>query len=147
MSSPVTTLMSTIATTWAALTPPDRTTIAYRELTGHRAHDGTSGDRSFRWRLPQRTETIAERGPDASEVEWALVAELRITAAGRGSAALADAVANETNLLARALEKLSNYGAATILEVTLDGVSAEIEPESGDAICEFRITALTWETD
>jgi hypothetical protein len=138
--------MSQISTTWEALTPPDRTTITYHELDGRGRSAGTSGDRGFWFDLPQRSEPILEAGPASSLVSWELEVVLRLSQAGRTRSAMADAVANESTLLARAIEKTSSWPSNTLAVLTR-GTRSERDGPDGDALIYFAINLLTSETD
>lgn len=145
MTSPVTAAASQIATDWAALVPPDRTTIGYREETTRARFTGTTGDRVFFFGLPSRESVEAQCGAALSQVLWGLVARLRISQAGRTRDELADAVANESNLLMRAVEKRATWPAG-VLEVQTEATAPELD-DNGDAIVIFEFLILTEETD
>lgn len=148
MSSPVVTAISQIATDWAALTPPDRTSITYAENVGRRKMTGTAGDRKFWFRPPTRTEVLAQRGTSWSIVEWSVVSELRLSQAGRNLDDLADIATNESNLLMRAVEKRESWPSGVIAVITDDAVTDfEGESENGDLLVSMFFRIQTQETD
>lgn len=146
MSSPVILVRQQIADTWEALTPPDRSAVTYHAVESRRKLTGDAGDRGFFLHLPRRGEPIAEAGITASQVPWTIAAELRLSQSGRSIDDLCDASTNESNLLARAIEKTSSWPANTIAVIT-HAVESTHDEESGDVIVTFEIEVQTSETD
>lgn len=148
MTSPVVEVMNQIATDWIAETPPTRTTSRYHEDTRPAAkrRGNTSADRAFWWDLPMRLAPVAEDGSAATQVDWIIRAHLLLSAAGRGFAALADAVANESNQLLRAVEQRTAWPAG-VIEVITEDTQPDRDAESGDAEVVMTFRVLCSETD
>jgi hypothetical protein len=145
MATPVVATLSAISTAWEALTPPDRTTVTYHELDGRARRSGVAGDRGFVFSLPRRMEAAGHAGVAATQVWWLCSAELRLSQAGRTRATLADAVANESNLLMRSVEKTSSWP-SNVNAVVTRGTEVDLD-DGGDAIVVLEFDILTSETD
>lgn len=148
MTSPLTLVRDQIAETWEALTPPDRTTVLYRQVTGRSNRRGaTSSDRTFRFLLPVREEPVGQFGPSVTHVRWTLRAEVTLSQGGRSTTSLFDASANESNLLARSIEMTSTWP-TNVIGVVQGSVEITEDPESeGDVILQFEWSVTTAETD
>lgn len=147
MTSPVNAALDQIATQWAALTPPDRTAVRYREQPGRRqAMSGTSGDRVFELGLPVREGVIGQTGPSSTTVAWKSQATIQLSQAGRSAGALRRAVANEANLLQRNVEMTSTWPAGVIEVITGPVVPEQPDPK-GDVFLTFDLQITTFETD
>jgi hypothetical protein len=144
MASPIVGVMTQIATDWEALTPPDWTAITYEEATELEVLDGVVGDRRFSLRAV-RGNVIGQRGTALSQVEWSVFGSLRLSATGRGLDDLADAVANESNLLLRAIEKRTTWPAGALSVETLP--VTEDPQDDGDVLVAFEFACLVEETD
>ena len=144
MTTPVTSVMSTISTLWEAATPPDRTTKPYREIQGYELADAVN--RSFWWAFPVREGTAAEGADGATaQVMWLVQAELYLSTEGRGRRAMIDAVANETSLLMRQVERNTVWPAG-VIEVITQRLDAFEEEASGDVTATLIFSALVEET-
>lgn len=146
MASPFSTFLSDVTTTWEALTPPDNTSVTYHLVDGHQPLTGISGDRTFYFDDPIRLEPFAHEGPDTTEVDWAFRAVLRISRAGRSILDMAQAIANETNLLYRALEKDASL-ASGVLSVVTEPAEVERDEDNGDALITLSARVGCTETD
>lgn len=140
MSSRLPGVLDAITALWVALVPPDRTTVGYHEVDGRRRQQGTAGDRSIEWMLPERAEPVSEAGIDATQVEWAARAVVRLSQAGRSRRELVDAAANEAALLTRAVEKRASWPAGTIAVLTRGVTIERDEDEDGDALLELALS-------
>lgn len=147
MTTPIVALMTQIADDWEAVTPPDRTTITYHECDGNSLLAGNAGDRAFAFGLPERGDPVGERGPDMTQVRWQIPITVRFGGSGRSLAARADAVANEINLLMRAIELRSVWPSGVLEVITGAAVPREIDIDTGDVAYETTVTALVEETD
>lgn len=146
MSSPVVAFMGQVVTDWEALTPPTRATITYHSLDNKRRLASTAGDRGFAFDLPIRNAVIAEAGAAETQVEWLVNANLRLSQGPFSAYELASAVANESNLLLRAIEIRSSWPAG-VLEVITEPTEPERDPDKGDALIKFTFRVLCAETD
>lgn len=146
MSSPLTGVLDQIVTTWEALTPPSRTSVTYHMVDARARLRGDAGDRAFHFDLPVRLSIDGEAGATASQVRWGVRAELRLTQAGRSLEDLFDAVANESNLLSRAVEKTSSWPANVIAVIT-QPTDPQREEDTGDALISIAMEVVTSETD
>ena len=145
MSSPLVLAWAQIATAWEALTPPDRTGATYHQLAGRTQEGGSAGDRSF-VPLPSEIAELAGQGGAALTQTWHRAPmRLRLTQAGRTELALAQAVANESVLLSRSIEKMASMPAG-VYGIVVDGTTVERD-ENEDALITFLIRVLTGETD
>lgn len=142
MASPLTLAMTQIATDWAGLTPSDRTTIRYREITGAN-RSGTAGDRGFVWVPEPECTTVAVAG-STRWVQWTQECVLRLSAVGRSMDAMSDAVANEMQALVSVVELRTSWPAG-VQDVIVASSRASVDDESGDALLVFTFDILTIE--
>lgn len=145
MTATVISAVDAIETLWEALTPPDRTTVSYHRVDTGTALEGNAGDRGFVFDPPVRNAPVAEAGAPASQVEWSIQVRIRLNRSGRDIRSLHNAVANEGNLLARAIEKEPNWPAG-VLDVSTGNIIPEVVM-GGNVELVTEITILTEETD
>ena len=140
--TPMSLFHQTVRADFEGSTPPYRTNVTYHEVDGRRFLDGKSGSRSFVFGLPTRSSVIGQRGAASGEIEWNQEIMLRLSTSGRSRATLADACANEVNLLMRTAEKRDSWPTG-VLEVITE--EAEPEEEGGSVIYTLRMRILTRE--
>lgn len=145
MASPVVDWMSDVTSLWEALTPPTRTTVTYSEVTSKSVGSGTASHRKFFWHPPIRKASTLETS-SSSLIEWEISAEIRLSINGLSHVEFADAIANESNLLVRAVEKNSSWSAG-VTEAIGEDVKPEIDPESEDCVLVLTWRVTTYETD
>ncbi len=124
MTTLLSSLWSTIETTWEALEPYDRPEVTFHGVDGPDDLEGSSGDRCF-WFTYDGTETIAgERGAAYTEIPHRFHASLRLSADGYNARDFEIRIARETTQLKRAIDTL-----------------AETAFDSGIVFCETRETS------
>ena len=144
MSSPLVSAIGLVSTTWAALTPPDRTSETYREDSSKKLGSDVSNHRMFAFGFPDGPDPDSEDGPGKTIAEWTFSAELFVSSAGRNQREAVEAYANETVLLRRAIDKLASYPAG-VLDIQITEIRSEERGDDRSAI--FTFSALTEETD
>lgn len=142
MVTPVVALLDQIETTLEGLTPPDDTGTPYRRV---REEDPQEVHRAFWTEMPVRGEIEAE-DDDGAQVRWSLPLVVYFASQGRGMRAMANTVADETNRLARAIEKVTSWPTGVLEVITLP-VSDLVETDEGDVAATLGISALVREED
>lgn len=138
--SAVSSVMTDIADTWAALTPPDRTEDSYQELDIRRSF---AGNRAFYFDPPERGEPVGEAANVATLVEWMIVARLRLDEAGRSRADMARVCADEANLLMRAVDLRTSWTSPLVWGVITDDVTFErLDDDRNDVEVTLNMRAL-----
>lgn len=145
MASPVVSAIDAIATLWAALTPPTKALPAYKRVEGRVKRTGTTGDRCFYFAGPAVASIDAELGASATHKRWRFEGRFALSQAGRSNKAMVTAIANETALLMRAIDKKASWPSG-VLEVQTLSSSVEQEPGE-DALISIEIEALCAEED
>ncbi len=136
----LTSVMTRIADDVEALTPPTDATLTYHEVDGRRKLSGSAGHRAFWFEPPIRSEVVLFSSA-CSVAEWELELKLRLRGAGKSVADAADAVADESDLVARAIEQRADWPIGTY-EVLVDTVEPETE-ESGDTVLTVAMRVTT----
>jgi hypothetical protein len=145
MASPMVTVLNAIESEWEALTPPDRTTSAYRRTDGPDTHEGTSGDRVFWFEVAGGSPTD-ERGAAMTEYEHNFEAKLRLMADGYLRRDLEARIVNEAMLLMRAVDKKTEHTwGSGITNVITKGYSTTRSRD--EVLLTMPMTAFTQETD
>lgn len=144
MATPLVSLMNTITTDFEAATPPDRTTVTYRQVTGKQLRHGKSASRNFAFGYATRAEPLGEAGVALTQVEWLLPIFVRLDSGGRTKEAAVDAAANEVTLLVRTIETQASWPSGVLEVITEDAVPEE---DGDDVIYEITVRALCEETD
>ena len=145
MTSPITSFMADCTTVWEALTPPTRTTLTYSETDGKSQLTGTAGHRKYIWLPPLRQQSTLET-TSSSLIEWMAMMEIRFSIGGASRVDFADLIANETNLLVRAIEKKASWSAG-IAEVVGEPSEVEWDPDLEDALVRLTWRVTVYETD
>lgn len=145
MTAVVNDVIDAIETLWEAETPTDDTGTTYQRYEGRYEPGGTAGDRAF-WFTVSGSGVTGERGASLTERQWEVHAYLLLSAAGRNMKTLQAAVANEGNLLLRAIEADAFSGVSGLIAVETIGFDTE-EQDGGDVLLDFTINAHTQESD
>lgn len=145
MTSPVTAIMDQISTDWEAATPPDLATQTYRQVEDLELQMGYN--RSFWWQPAVRDQVVSEAADNgAAQVQWILIAQLYLHMAGRGHRSMVDALANESNLLMRVVERRGAWP-TDVVEVVTQRVDGFETLESGDVVVTLVFQVLVAERD
>lgn len=145
MAAVVNSVIDRIETLWEAATPPDDTGTTYHRYEGKYDPEGTASDRAF-WFEIEGTGVTGQGGTGTTEREWSVEAFLRLTEAGRNMKTMQVAIADEANLLLRAIEKDTFSSVTNAIAVETLGMVAEKE-DNGDYILRFSMRVHTQETD
>lgn len=142
MTSPIVAVIDRIAADFEALSPPDRPESPYRRLRARLPQDYA---RQFTFSPPERRETVGQNS-SGTMVIWEVSVLIVIDGTGRDFESRSKAGANETNLLARAIEKRTVWP-ANVFEVLLDDNELDIDDETQDIQTTLTLRVLCMETD
>lgn len=149
MTTPLNDALDSIATIFAALTPPSRTSITYHRIShaGEIEAPGFDADRGFWFDVLGRT-TIEERNNQVGLTDWevGVFCLLLQSPEADGREASQESQANELNLLARALERATVWPAG-VLEVETTATGIEVDDDSRATVLSIGLTITTEETD
>ena len=145
MATYVTAAMQQVTADIVALTPPDRPHVPFHHLDRREVESWTTLERGIRWTLPQRSAPAAMTArQSATLVEWVASFQIYVSRKGRGFWDFAAAVANETSLIARAIEARGVWPAG-VGEVFVEPTTPD-ELREG-AVINFNLTVLTEDDD
>jgi len=145
VSSPLVAAVDLIASTWEALTPPDRASERYKEDQHKKLGADVSSHRKFAFSFPEGPDPDLQDGPEKTVVAWEISAEVLISSRGRNHRDAVEAYTNEVVLLRRSIDKLSNFPAG-VLDLSVGTVSSERRGDH-DRAAIFTFELLTEETD
>lgn len=143
MAATFTTAHSEAVTLIEALTPPDKTTITYHNVDGIRKF---LGNRVFYFGFPSRLEPALHAGTGQTLVAWSVSIFLRLSQAGRSHDGFVDVVANEANLITRAINTKTDWSAGIYFVEASEAIAEEDESD-GDVVIEFILRIECGETD
>lgn len=149
MTTPLNDAFDSIATIFAALTPPSRTSITYHRLSqsGEVEAPGFDADRGFWFEVSGR-QTVEERNNQVGLTDWTatIFCLLFQSPEADGREASQESQANELNLLARALERATVWPSG-VLEVETTASNIEVDDEQRITLLSIGLTITTEETD
>lgn len=146
MTTPLTAALDQIASDWAALTPPTDPTIAYHRIDDEEGPLGGSDDRGFTFEITG-SETLGE-GADgnSSQKIWDVSGLLLLGGERMGREDSEEAIANESNLLDRSIDRRAAWP-TNVIEVQTEGLGGVERLESGDIALTMNFQVYTGETD
>ena len=138
------TWLTEASTVIQAITPLDRPQYRFREVQSRR---DVQGHREFRWARPLRGNPELMNA-SASFPEWSVDLEVLIKSFGRGGPQEVAAIANDTDLIARAIERRTQGGSwtSTPRGVIQEGPPDLEELDNGDTLATFTFLVQTAET-
>lgn len=134
-----------IETALEALTPPSRTEVTYSHVDGQNRNEGSSGDRTFWIDIPTELEVQGEAGIQLSQIGWKFAIRVRLNLDGYSVRDQAKAVARESVLLFRGINKIPEASLPNGAAVFATGVATERLKNS--VIVSIAVDAWTEETD
>lgn len=143
MTTPFNDAIDQIATDFLALTPPDRTDVTYTHL----GDTLEATDRGFFFEPGNRVVVEEVAGSGVTRCQWDTTATLMLSILADGKTDLREAVTNEMNTFARAVERRSTWPSGVLEVWTGDSAPAGLDQELGLARVNLNLFMLTEETD